>query len=145
MRALIDTNVILDVLLRRDPHYSHSAEIWALVEQGLAQGSIAAHAVTTVHYVVRKHLGAPRATEVIRLVLDVFDVADVSAAVLARSIALEWPDFEDAVTASAALAANCDLIVTRDTSGFSRSPVKALTPRSALSVMKGRPPGRSRR
>lgn len=143
MKVLLDTNVILDVLLQRDPHFARSSAVWAAIEEGRAEGFVAAHAITTIHYVVRRSVGGKRAGEIVKLILDVLSVAGVSGTVISRSVFLDWPDFEDAVTASAALEASCELIVTRDTAGFSRSAVKAMSPKSALSAMK-RSPGRSR-
>lgn len=145
MKVLLDTNVILDVLLQRDPHFAQSSAVWAAIEAGHAGGFVAAHAITTIHYIVRRSVGAKRAGEIVKLILEVLSVAGVSGSVISTSISLDWPDFEDAVTASAALAAGCDLIVTRDTAGFSRSPIKAMTPRSALASIKRGSLGRKHR
>jgi len=145
MKALLDTNIVLDVLLQREPHFAESATVWAAVEQGLAEGCISAHAITTIHYVVGKATTAQKATRTIQLILKVVEVAGVSAAAIHKAVDLDWPDFEDAVTASAAWESGCDLIVTRDTAGFSRSPIKALTPRAALALFKRGTPGRKRR
>ena len=64
--------------------------------------------------------------------LSVFDVAGVDAAVLNAALALNWTDFEDAVTAAAAKRAKCDALVTRNPSDFKRSPVRVLTPSEAV-------------
>ena len=53
-RVLLDVNVILDVLLDRKPHAEASAAAWAAVEIGAAKGLLAAHAVTTVYYLIRR-------------------------------------------------------------------------------------------
>ena len=58
-RILLDTNVVLDVLLDRHPHAQASAALWAAVETGIAEGMLAAHAITTIHYLIRKEKGAP--------------------------------------------------------------------------------------
>jgi predicted nucleic acid-binding protein len=145
MKVLLGTNVILDVLLQREPHYRESAEVWAAIEEGRVEGFTSAHAFTTIHYIARKAATAQQATETVKLILEVLEVAGVSGDVVHRAIELDWPDFEDAVTASAALESGCDLIVTRDTAGFSRSPIKALTPRAALALFKRGTPGRKRR
>jgi len=60
--VLVDVDVILDVLLDRKPHAEASAAMWAAVETGLAAGLISGHAVTTIHYLVRKELGAVKVT-----------------------------------------------------------------------------------
>ena len=145
MKALLDTNVILDVLLKRAPHFSESAAVWAAIEEGRAEGCTPARAITTIHYIARKVSTAQAATETVRLILEVLEVAGVSGDVIHEAIQLDWPDFEDAVTASAALEAGCDLIVTRDTAGFAGSKVKAMTPRAALTFIMRSASGQRRR
>ena len=133
--ALVDTNVVLDVLLDRQPHVEGSAAIWAAIETGLAKGSLAAHAITTIHYLVRKELGTARAKRTVSSILRVFDVATVDGAVLQEALQLSLPDFEDSVTAAAAQLAGCDFIVTRDPKGFRGSPIRPLTPEAFLPLL----------
>lgn len=71
-RVLFDVNVILDVLFDRAPHAEASAAAWAVGESGAAEGLLAAHAVTTIYYLVRKELGALKAGQTIGSMLDIF-------------------------------------------------------------------------
>jgi predicted nucleic acid-binding protein len=134
-RVLTDTNVILDVLLDRKPHVTASAAVWAAIETGAAEGFLAAHAVTTIYYLVRKEKGSAAARRTVNAVLRVLSVAPLDGAVIRRALELAWPDFEDSVTAAAAESAGCDLIVTRDPAGFPRSPVQAVTPEVAVILL----------
>ena len=131
-RILFDVNVVLDVLLDRRPHAEASAAAWAAVETGMAEGLLAAHAVTTIHYLVRKEKGAAKARGIVSAILRVFGVATVDSAVIQEALQLSCSDFEDAVTAAAARLASCDYIVTRDPKGFRGSPVRSLTPEMAI-------------
>lgn len=131
-RILFDVNVVLDVLLDRKPHVEASAAAWAAVETGTAQGLLAAHAVTTVHHLIRKESGAAKAKVLLSAILRVFDVAAVDSAVIEEALRLSCSDFEDAVTAAAAQHAHCDYIVTRDPKGFRGSPVRSLTPEAVV-------------
>lgn len=136
-RVLVDVNVVLDVLLDRKPHAAASAAVWAAIETGVAEGLLAAHAVTTIHYLIRKELGAAKARRMISAILRVFSVAAVDGPVIHDALQSSWPDFEDAVTASAARLAGCDILVTRDPRGFRQSPVRALTPEAAAPLLAG--------
>jgi predicted nucleic acid-binding protein len=124
-------NVILDVLLDRQPQADSASDVWSAVEDGRAQGYLSAHAVTTIHYLNMQSVGARQARETTSAILSVFDVADVNASVLSAALALGWKDFEDAVTAAAARAARCDAIVTRNPRDFKNSPVRVLAPKEA--------------
>lgn len=130
-RLLLDVNVVLDVLLDRKSFADEAAAVWAAIEQGDAEGMISAHAVTTLHYLNTKAVGTRMATETTEGLLSVFEVAAVDDAVLRSAVALDWKDFEDAVTVSAARRAKCDAVVTRNPRDFKGSPIKVLTPAEA--------------
>ena len=132
-RVLFDTNVILDVLLERQPHVQASAVAWATVESGQVKGMLVAHAVTTIHYLVGKQLGDREARRVVAAVLSVFTVAAVNSTVLKQALQSQQTDFEDAVTAAAAQAESCDWILSRDPKGFRGSPVRSLLPEAFTS------------
>ncbi|MCX6593426.1 MAG: PIN domain-containing protein [Acidobacteria bacterium] len=127
-RILFDTNVVLDVLLERPPFAERSAAAWAVIERGEAQGFLSAHAVTTIHYLLRKQLGDRNAKGVLAAILTVFVVAAVDHRTVTEAFGLPMKDFEDAVAAGAARGAGCDLIVTRDPTGFAGSPVRFSAP-----------------
>jgi len=136
VKVLLDVNVVLDVLFDRKPFIHASASVWAAVEAKRAQGFLATHAVTTIHYLVRKETGSAAPTkEIIESLLRVFGVAAVDETVIERALDLSATDFEDAVTAAAAEVANCDLIVTRDPKGFRGSPVQVMTPECAALLL----------
>lgn len=134
-RALLDVNIVLDVLLDRGPHAKASAAVWAAIERGAVEGMLAAHALTTIHYLVRKDRDSPDARRTIAALLRVFAVAAVDGAVLRQALQFSWPDFEDSVTAAAAQSAGCDAIVTRDPRGFPGSPVRVLLPEVAAALL----------
>jgi len=134
-RVLFDINIVLDVLLDRKPYAEASAAAWAAVETGISEGVLAAHAVTTIHYLVRKEMSATKARRTISAILRVFGVASVDGAVIQEALQLSLSDFEDAVTAAAARLAGCNYIVTRDPRGFRGSPVRSLTPEALTPLM----------
>src|SRR6476620_6662540 len=117
-RVLVDINVILDVLLDRQPHVGGSSAVWAAIETGSVEGFLAAHAVTTIHYLIQKELGAAKSRRTIAAILRVFGVAAVDGSVIQDGLNLPLSDFEDSVTAAAARLSCCDYIVTRDPKGF---------------------------
>ncbi len=134
LRILVDTNIILDVLSKREPHYAASAAIWAMVEQGNLEGLLAAHTVTTLHYLMSKHLTRARATLTLTKLLQVFNVAAVDQTVIMEALALGWTDFEDAVQMAAALNARADYLVTRNPKDFKEPLVKVLQPADVIAL-----------
>jgi predicted nucleic acid-binding protein len=140
VRALIDVNVCMDVLLERAPFAGAAARLWEAVERGEIEGLLPAHGVTTIHYLMAREKGGPAARRLVSDLLRVFGVAPVDKAVLDQALALEWKDFEDAVCAAAAETSGCDLLVTRDVKGFAPSVVPAVDPLTAVALLSGESP-----
>jgi predicted nucleic acid-binding protein len=135
-RLLVDTNIALDVLLDRQPHAEASMAIWASVETGRCEGFLAAHAITTINYLLLRDLGTVKAKQMIALILVVFRVAAVDGAVIEQARRLPIADFADAVTVvEATLGSGCELIVTPDPKGFRGSPVRALGAEAVLAIL----------
>lgn len=132
---LFDTSVVLDVLLDRQPHVAASAAVWAAVEAHRSEGMLAAHAITTIHYLIRKELGAIKARRTPSAILRAFGVAAVNSVVVHEALQLPFSDFEDAVTAAAARLAGCQFIVTRDPRGFRGSPIPAIMPEALMPLL----------
>jgi predicted nucleic acid-binding protein len=133
-RCLIDLNVVLDVLLDRRPHVVAAARVWEVIETGSPQGLLPAHAFTTIHYLAARARGRAFARRTIDSLLHVFKVAPVDDAVIRKALSLEWPDFEDAVCAAAAVIAGCDAVITRDPAGFPDPPIRVMDPETALAA-----------
>lgn len=129
---LIDTNVILDVMLDRRPWSHEGVLLFEALSTGKARGLVAAHAVTTVHYMIRKAVGSDVAREGIRNLLKVLDVVPVDAKLLKRALELDITDYEDAVHVAAAIACGATSIVTRDHRDYSASPIVAVLPAVAI-------------
>jgi predicted nucleic acid-binding protein len=128
LRVLFDLNVVLDVLARRQPHYPDAARVWAYVESGQIEGLLAAHSVTTLFYLLHRHLGLAQAKVALHDVLRVFRVAAVDQAVIQAALVLDWNDFEDAVQATAATASEAAYLITRNEADFADSSVTVIHP-----------------
>lgn len=135
-RLLLDLNIVLDVVLGRAEAAS-AGRLWAALEMGKGRGYIPAHGVTTIFYLVSRAQGAAFARRATDGILRTFAVASVDEKVLRRALSLGWPDFEDAVCASAAELCGCDAIVTRDPKGFVESPVRIVDCPTALAWLTG--------
>lgn len=135
MRVLLDVNVLLDVVLAREPHRDAACRCLAAVEQGRCEGRVSAHAVTTLFYLCRRALGEKRARAVVADLLAICEVAAVEDTTIRRALTLDLADFEDAVGVAAAEAANCDAVVTRDPVGFAGSSIPAVAPVLLLTLL----------
>ncbi len=135
MKALVDTNVVLDVLLARTQFASEATRVFSLVEESEIEASLCATTLSTIDYLLKQSLLRVQATQAIRGLLKLFEIAPVNRSVLERAIESKIADFEDAVLEQAAYLIGADAIITRNTKGFRKSAIKAVDPVEFLSAL----------
>jgi hypothetical protein len=126
VRVLYDLNVVMDVLTHRDPFYAVSAQACAAAESGRVEGYLAAHSLTTLFYLLARHLDERQAALALHDMLRVYAVAAVDQTVIQTALALAWDDFEDAVQMAAAMQIGADYLVTRNPTDFRGGTVRVL-------------------
>ncbi len=138
MKLLLDTNIVLDVLLKRQPYRDFALKIFTWIEKGEISGYLCGTTVTTIDYIVRKHMGADAAKQCISSLLTIFDIAPVNRSVLLNALALDFPYFEDAVLYESANAVSVDGIVTRNLADFKNSTLPVFGPDELVMMIIGR-------
>ncbi|MFQ5679112.1 MAG: PIN domain-containing protein [Gemmatimonadota bacterium] len=134
-RVLIDVNVVLDVLADREPFAEDSAAVLGDVEAGNLQGYLAAHAVTTLHFLLTQHLGRARTRRALSDLLSLLEVVPVDEDRIHHALAANWADFEDAVQAACAEKEGVAYLVARNKRDFRKSAIKAVTPAELLALL----------
>ncbi|MFV0336946.1 MAG: PIN domain-containing protein [Chthoniobacterales bacterium] len=135
MNALIDTNVIIDVLAHRDPFFADSSLVLDRAERGDVVGWICATTVTTVFYLVRRSLGFEATVEHLKDLTSICRVAPVNQSVIDSAVYDKFSDFEDAVLHHAAVLAGADCIVTRNEVDFRNSSLLVYNPSQFLAAL----------
>jgi predicted nucleic acid-binding protein len=139
VRVLFDTNVVLDVLLDRQPFSSMAAQLFARVERGQLAGCLGATTVTTLFYLAVKVNGVGSAREQIRHLLELFEVAPVDRTVLEAALSSAFSDFEDGVLHEAGSQYGIDGIVTRNGADFAHAQVPIFSPAELETLLASRP------
>lgn len=134
MRVLFDANVVLDVLLARQPHFGPSASCMALVSSDQVSGLVCATTVTTIYYLARKLLGPQTALDAVARLLGLFEVAAVDGRCLNSAAMAGFADFEDAVQHESARHGGADCIVTRNAADFAASSLPVYTPEQLIEI-----------
>lgn len=132
---LLDTNVILDVLLAREPWVEDATYLLNAIAQRSLLGFVAGHAVTTVYYVVERARDRRTAVTAISDLLQVVAVVPLASEDFHRALAIGLRDFEDAVQASACLRVGAHFLVTRNPRDFSGAPVALRSPAEARALV----------
>lgn len=134
MLVLIDTNVILDILEKREPFYQASDEVLSLCAAKKLKGCIAVHSVSNIYYILRKHYSAKDRRRLLLGILDFLQIADASHENVRHALGRnDFADFEDCLQNECAMQHHADYIITRNTADFSNSNVPAVTPLEFLS------------
>jgi predicted nucleic acid-binding protein len=137
MKVLVDTNVVVDVLLKQEPFYRDSFVIFQLADTGNINGVLAAVSMTNVFYLLRK--AKKDSAEVYRLMDDLtalFTVAPVNETTIANALALRWKDFEDAVQFITAQENEADFIITRNLDDYKASDIPCMSPTAFIAYLK---------
>ncbi len=128
MIVLVDTDVLVDLALGRAPHADDAAALLDALERGAARGFVAWHTVSNFFYLVSARQGAAATRRFIDDLMQFIDIAPTTTVHLRAALALTLKDFEDAMQVGAALACGAEVIATRNTRDFRKSPIPALTP-----------------
>ena len=135
MKVLIDSNVVLNKLLKQTDFIIGSSTIFNLAEIGQISGFISASAVTDIYYIARKGLGKASAREEVKKILQVFQPATVTGDDIFKALNLEWGDFEDSVQYVVGESLAVDYIITRNTVDFSSGSIPAVTPEQFIEII----------
>lgn len=135
MKLLIDTNVVLDVLLRREPFFRTAAEVLNLTQRDEVREYVSASAITDIYYIANKQMKDRDAVrDLLKRLLMVVSVVAVSEREIQNALNLAWGDFEDSVQYSVALLNEMDGIVTRNPSDYQEANMRIWLPEQALEL-----------
>lgn len=132
MKILIDTNVILDVLIKRDPFYLDSARVWTLISDRVITGYISAISVNNLYYIINKLKGQKTAILFVDQVLEDFEIISLTKDILKQARSIQRKDFEDLIQYFSALHEGCDFLVTRNKKDFPSIGIKIISPQELL-------------
>jgi predicted nucleic acid-binding protein len=128
MKVLVDTNIVLDFLLQREPFFQEAKLLFQAIASEQVVGYITATTITDIFYIAQKHTkNIQQARQAVSLVLTGMEVCPVNRMVLELAFDSGLADFEDAVQIQCAVAQKLDAILTRDKKGFLDSSVPVLS------------------
>ncbi len=134
-KILIDTNIFLDYLLKREPFFEDAKNVILSCTEGNTKGCIAAHSVSNMFFILRKDYTSKERREILLNLCRIFDIEGIDKAKLLSGLANEkFSDFEDCLQVECAKSYGAEYIVTRNISDYSVSDVKAILPSEYLKL-----------
>jgi predicted nucleic acid-binding protein len=119
-KILLDTNVILDFALKREPFYENARAVFCETINGNLQGYITASMATDIFYLLQKTNGKAFAMDTLADLLVIIDVLTVCKEDVHVALHSGWVDFEDALQAHVADRCGMDAIITRNLKDFDK-------------------------
>ena len=123
----VDTDIVLDLLARRDPFYDAAARLFSRAESGDISLAVSSLTFANLFYILRKQVSAKHAHEVLRNFKQLVTVLPVDDAVVEQSLKAGFTDFEDAIQYYAALKAGCSTLLTRNGRHYRKAEIAVLT------------------
>ncbi|MHB1253375.1 MAG: type II toxin-antitoxin system VapC family toxin [Candidatus Humimicrobiaceae bacterium] len=135
MRVLLDTNLFLDVILKRDEHYIDSSKIWSLISDKKLKGCISAISINNLYYILRRIIEIKLVEKFIDQILEEFEIVPLTKGILKQARSLKNKDYEDLIQYFSAINFTCDFIITRNKNDFPQIGIRILSPSEFLDVL----------
>ncbi|MBR2520143.1 MAG: PIN domain-containing protein [Selenomonadaceae bacterium] len=130
MRILIDTNVLLDYILLREPFTQDAKKIIELCQKEILNGAMAAQSVADMFYILRKDIPVESRRRILLNLCDILHVESIDKAKLTRALRnQDFSDFEDCLQTECASTFKADYIITRNVRDYAGSEIPCLTPK----------------
>ena len=133
MRAILDTNVVVDVLQRREPWFQDGAVIFRAIANKRVTGCLTAKQIADLHFFSRKQFKGEenvdaRARQVVGKILSLFELIDTLGIDCQNALGINNGDYEDAILIESAARAGVEYIVTRNPAHYKTSSVQVYSP-----------------
>ena len=129
---LLDTDVLIDIALDRNPYSEPASDLLDVIERGAEGACIVWHSISNLYYLVSPAQGGLSARDFIVELIRIVEVAATDTEAVRYAAKLPMSDFEDAMQVAAARACGARYIVTRNIRDYVRSPIPAISPHQAL-------------
>lgn len=137
MRIFVDTNILLDYLLEREPYNIPAKTIIQACQKKQVLGCIAAHSVTNIFFILRKYFTIKERREILLNICKLFDVEGIDIQKLQNALINEtFQDFEDCLQMECAKSFHADYIITRNPNDFKYSDIPCIESTEFCQVLK---------
>jgi len=136
VKVLLDTNIIIDHALQRQPFWEASEQILAAIEQKQIEGYISASTFSDLYYIIRRARGRDWALTYLNNLITFCQIATVNHSAIAMALTANFRDFEDAIQSAKAVLNQLDALVTRNPQDFPVIIPRILTPEQLIEELR---------
>lgn len=128
-KIFLDTNIIIDIILDRQPFSKYSIEILKKAENNELELYISSHTIATTHYILKKILQEKTVRDILINLIEIIQIIPIDATVIKKGLKSKHKDFEDALQIICAYTiGDMDCIVTRNIKDFKGSEIPVFSP-----------------
>lgn len=127
-RVFVDTDVILDLLAKRDPHYQYSARLFSMADQNEILLCVSSLSFSNLNYILSKQFSSDQARKKLLTFKALVSVLNVSEKTVELALNSEFQDFEDALQYFTALESKVTTLLTRNNKDYKKANISVLTP-----------------
>jgi predicted nucleic acid-binding protein len=133
-KVLVDTDIIYDLLGKREPYYLAAAQLFTLADEGKIQIYISALSLANLHYLISKQKSKEEAKEIIRMFKVLVHVAPLTDKIIDLALNSEFSDFEDAIQYYSAIQNEIEVLLTRNLKDYRKAKIAVLTARDFIKL-----------
>lgn len=132
IKVFVDTDIILDLLVKREPHFIHAAKLFTLIDRNKIKAFSSSLVFANLHYLLKKETSNNIALNNLRKLKTILDILPVNGRVIDQSLNSEFKDFEDAIQYFTAVNNGIDIIITRNIVDYKKSKISVATAQDFL-------------
>lgn len=135
-KLLIDTNIVIDLLSRREPFYDEVATLFSLADKKQVELTVSSLTIANTSYVLLRQMDTNRAKSILRKLRLIVSILPLDDKVVGLALNDEtFPDFEDGLQYYTAIENGQNLIITRNLKDFKNSKLPVMTARQFIETI----------
>lgn len=132
--VFVDTDVILDMFIRREPHHKIALHFFSFLKKNAIQGFTSPVSVANTYYILARPRDRHYALDKTRRLMQLVRIATLDQQITEAAIGAPYKDFEDSIQYHCALASGIRTLITRNVSEYPEDQLKVLLPDEYMTI-----------
>ncbi|MES2680019.1 MAG: PIN domain-containing protein [Bacteroidota bacterium] len=134
-KTFVDTDIVLDLLTARQPHYEYAATLFSLADGSSLKLHVSALTFANVNYILSKQLSAVQTRKTLLKFKTLINVLPVNDKIIELALASDFQDFEDAIQYNTAIENGISTLLTRNLRDYKKAEIAVLTAQQYLKAI----------
>jgi predicted nucleic acid-binding protein len=134
-KVFVDSDIVLDLLSARQPHYKYAAELFSLADENSIKIFVSSLTFANVNYILSKQLSAVQARKMLLKFKTLISVLSVNDKIIELALVSDFHDFEDAIQYNSAIENDISTLLTRNLKDYKKAEITILTPQQFLKAI----------